>query len=120
SIKTWRVVNYVIRLPLARLATGIDQWRVLFVNGAGLAMVIGFVVVGIEHLNFIPAGEINTAISAPLPVAFDDSRRGPLDVELPVAQSLPCRDASCALHGCHALLDFPLDGSTILFALPLR
>jgi hypothetical protein len=47
------VVNDVVSLPFAGFAACVDQRRILFINRAGLAVEIGLVVLGIEHLNFV-------------------------------------------------------------------
>src|SRR5258706_8976957 len=64
-VKSWRMVNNIVGLPLAWLARDVDQRRVLFVNRAGLAVVIGLVAVGIEHLHFVAAFQINPAVASP-------------------------------------------------------
>ncbi len=59
------------------------------VKRRSLAVGIGGVLVGIEHLNFVTAHEIDAAVAPALPVSCYFTRRSPLDVKLNVANS--CR-----------------------------
>src|SRR6266566_6785063 len=53
GVKSGRVIDDVIRLPLAGLARYIYEGSVLLVDGACLAMEIGFVVPGIQDLKLV-------------------------------------------------------------------
>src|SRR6266576_2588920 len=91
----------VIRLPLTRRPRGIDEWRILPVDGTGLAVRVRVVLVGIEHLQLIDPHEKDAAVAALLAFTLWRSRRAPLDVQLHVAEAA-CRDE-------HAGVRFDLD-----------
>ena len=78
----------VVGLPLAGLARGIHQRRPLSVDRSSLPIRVGGIVVGVQHLNLIVAHQENAAISTPLAGAVHLCRRGPLDVQLHVAELL--------------------------------
>src|SRR5215467_8888862 len=75
-----RVKDYVIGLPLPWFAASVYEWRVVAIESATLAVGVGFVVVRVEHLNFVAAHEIDATIAPALPVALYDRRRGPFDM----------------------------------------
>ena len=77
----------VIRLPLARRPRGIDEWRILPVDGTGLAVRVRVVLVGIEHLQLVDPHEKDAAVAALLAFTLHHRRRGPLDVQLHVAEA---------------------------------
>src|ERR1051326_5831128 len=68
--KPGSVEDNVIRLPFAGFAASVDQWSMLFVNGSSLPMEIGFVIVGIQHLDFVIPLEEDAAVATPLHGAF--------------------------------------------------
>ena len=45
--------DYVVSLPLAGRAAGVDEGRILSVDGGGLAIGVGLVVIGVEDLHLI-------------------------------------------------------------------
>ena len=53
SIKAWRCVEDIVRLPLGWFTCGINHWRLLAVDGASLAIRIGWVLKAVEDLNFV-------------------------------------------------------------------
>src|SRR5262245_14042084 len=79
-VEAWRGENNVITLPFAWRARGVYQRRMLFVDGSGLAVKVGFVVVRIEHLHFVMSHQEDAAVASPLTFAFDFRRRCPFDV----------------------------------------
>ena len=88
------------------------------IEGAGLAVGIGLVLVGIEHLDFVAALQVNTAVAATLAIAFDLGRRGPLDVELDVTKLFPGADAAGGVDFHRAVLEDPFRFFSSLGALP--
>lgn len=79
-------VDYVIGLPRARLAAGIDQRRFRLVERARLAVEVRFVLEGVEHLNVILRTEEDSTISAILTTSFDLFGSGPFDVSLAIVE----------------------------------
>src|SRR5215510_10332353 len=79
-IKLGRREDDVIALPLTRFPGNIDQRRILFVNRARLTVVVGLVVVRIQHLHFIPFHQKHAAVAALLTLAFYFGRSRPFDV----------------------------------------
>ena len=61
----------VVALPLTRLAARVDHRDVLLVDARSLAVRVSAIVIGIEHLNFVPSLKKHSAISALLAFAFD-------------------------------------------------
>ena len=98
GIEPGSMIDDVVGLPLAGFASGIYEGGVFLVNRAGLAVVIGFVVVGIEHLEFVTALQKDTAVPSALALAFDLARRGPFDVQLAIAKLLFSGDVPGAVH----------------------
>src|SRR5512143_4173518 len=78
-----------VALPFARFPRRIHQRSVLFVYGPGLAMEVGLIIVGIQHLHFISLHQEHAAVAALLTFAFDYRRCGPFDVQLAVAEFFP-------------------------------
>src|SRR5438477_9827115 len=76
----------VIRLPFPRLPGCIHQRRVLFVDGAGLAVVVGVVLVRVEDLHLVALHQKNAAVAAFLTFALNYRGRRPLYVQLRVAE----------------------------------
>src|SRR5215813_4801459 len=83
------VIDDVVGLPGPWFTADIHQRRVLFVNSAGLAVIISLVLVGIEHLHFVTPLEVDPAIAPALAIPFDLFRRRPFDMELAIAKSAP-------------------------------
>ena len=69
-VKVWPSKYDIVCLPLPRGTTGINQWRILAINGCGYAIGVGGVFVAIEHLDFIDIHEENTGVSAFLSISF--------------------------------------------------
>src|SRR5208337_4442321 len=82
-------------LPLARWPCGVEQRRILPVNGARHAIGVGVRFVGIEHLDLELAHEEDAAVAAILACADRRSGRGPLDVKLKIAETRLRLDWSC-------------------------
>jgi hypothetical protein len=105
------VEDDVVSLPLGRFPGGIDQRRMLFIDGAGLAVGISFILVGIEHLQFVAALQVDAAVAAPLACAFDFQGWGPLDVDLAIPEGLGGGNAAGAIDRRDAVLDLPSGGA---------
>src|SRR5467141_1798411 len=60
-VETGAVKNDVIGLPLAGRARSVDERWILAVDGRRLAIGVGFVFVGIEHLNFVQSHQENAS-----------------------------------------------------------
>src|SRR5256885_2108416 len=115
----WTMENDVIRLPLARWPSRVDERRVLAVNGAGLPVGIGVVLVRIEHLEFVDPHQEDATIPALLPFALGRRWCGPLDVQLHVAESTTRDQHPRAwVHFYVAVSDDPFR-SRAVFSLPL-
>ena len=56
--------NDIVRLPFARRQAGIDQRGYLFVDRSRLAIAVGLMLVGIQHLNFIQPLEKDAAVAS--------------------------------------------------------
>ncbi len=69
-VKVWPSKYDIVCLPLPGGTTGINQWRILAINGCGHAIGVGGVFVAIEHLDFIDIHEENTGISAFLSISL--------------------------------------------------
>src|SRR5437867_13455103 len=67
----------VVSLPLTRWATGIHQRWVLAVNRGSLSICVRFVVVGVQHLNFIFPHQKHAAVAPLLARSPSRQRRGP-------------------------------------------
>ena len=80
----------VVGLPLAGRARGVEQGRILAVDRPRLAVGVGLGLVGVEHLDLELAHQEDAAVAAVLAHAGGRVGRGPLDVELDVAE-LPLR-----------------------------
>ena len=80
AVEARAMKNDVVTLPLARRTRGVDQRRILAVNGGRLTICIGLVFVGIQDLNFIQAHQKNTTVAAPLAFALGRDRLGKFDV----------------------------------------
>ena len=76
------MVDDVERLPFAGFAAGVHQRHGPAVESAALAVGIGLIVVGIEHLDLELALKEDAAVAATLAGAGHGGRRGELDVQL--------------------------------------
>ena len=76
----------VVGLPLAGGPRGVGQRRILAVNGAGLAVGVGIGLVRVEDLHLKLAHQENAAVAAILALAGRRVGRGPLDMQLHVAE----------------------------------
>ena len=91
-VEGWSGPDYVVALPLAGFAGGICEWDGLLVDAAGLAVDVGFVVVGVEDLKLVAGvagaggGEEDAAVAACLIGAGNVLRDTPLDVKLVVLE----------------------------------
>ena len=88
----------------------------LFVDRCRLAVGIGRVVIGVQHLHFITLLQEDAAIAPILTIhAFKILWRTPLQVELHVAEILACAYSSrAAIHRHHAIFHLPLGWPTLL------
>src|SRR5882672_1435859 len=107
----------VVRLPLAWRPRGIDERGILAVDRACLAVGIGVVLIGIEHLELVYPHQEDAAVAALLPFALHDGWRGPLDVQLYVAEAAR-RDehAGAGLYLDVAILHGPFGRGAVLRA----
>lgn len=62
----WGVEDDVITLPLAGFAAGVYERGLVAVEGTGLTVVVGGVLVGIEDLDFVAALEVDATVPAAL------------------------------------------------------
>src|SRR6267143_1339032 len=110
----------VVRLPLAWRPRGIDERGILAVDRACLAVGIGVVLIGIEHLELVYPHQEDAAVAALLPFALHGGRRGPLDVQLHVAEAAG-RDehAGAGLYLDVAIPHGPFRGAAV-FGAPLQ
>src|ERR1035437_5841595 len=109
AFKPRRFEDDVVDLPLTRFASRIHKRRELPVNRRCLAVGVGGIVEGVEHLNLVTAHQQHAAIAARLAGTFDVGQLGPLDVKLAVAELLTREKVTRA--GSHlevAAPDFPL------------
>ena len=68
--KPWVSKDDIETLPLARCQRGVDQRWVLPVDCSGLAVRVGDVLVGIEHLHLVEPHQEDTTITAALTVTL--------------------------------------------------
>jgi hypothetical protein len=78
----------VVGLPLSWLAAGINERGILTIDGAGHSVGIGWVLIGIENLNFVEAHQKDAAVAASLVFALNQFGGGPFDMELAGAEGL--------------------------------
>ena len=105
---------------MARRTRSVDERRILAVDGGGLAVGVGFVLVGIEHLNFVESHQKNAAVAAILAFALWRNGFGKLHVQLAIAEGRFCVDvAGFGHHFEIAVFHFPLGGGAV-FIEPLR
>ena len=76
AVEARRLEHDIVALPLAGPAAGVDQRRVLAVDGAGVAVGIGAVVVAVEHLDLVQPEQEHAAVAAPLAAALHPGRTG--------------------------------------------
>jgi len=114
GIEARAVEDDVVPLPLAGWTRGIDERGVLAVNGARLAVGVGFVFVGIEDLNFVGVHQVDAAVAAFL--ALTARRRGfhKFDVKLAIAEGvLRVNVVSVGDDFGVAVFDFPIGGGAV-------
>jgi len=86
----------------------------LAVDGSGLAIGVGFVVVGIEDLNFVIAHQEDTAVTAFLAFAVGRRGLGEFDVELAITEGSFGVDVAGVRNYFHvAIFHFPLSGAVV-------
>lgn len=103
----------VVGLPFAGWFGSIYSGRELAVNGAGLAVRIGFVVVGIEDLHFVAAKDVYAVIAAALAFAFNFGWSGELEVQLEITVFILGAD-NAGFCGFHVVLfDLPFHFAAI-------
>src|SRR4051812_28297846 len=79
----------IVGLPFTRFAGGVYERRVLIINRTTGAVGIGFIVVGVQHLNFVTAqSKEDAAISSSLTIAVNHGRCREPEVELAFAEAL--------------------------------
>ena len=118
GVEGWGDPGYVVGLPFAGLAIWIGQGDGLFVDAAGLAVDVGFVVVVVEHLQLVASvagaggGEEDSAVAAGLAGTGDVLGDFPLDVKLIIFEGAFGLDvAGVFADGDDAVCDGPLGGS---------
>ena len=77
----------VVGLPLAGWPRGVRERGILAVKSPGLAVGVGIGLVRVDHLNFKHAHQEDAAVAAILSLAGGRFGRGPLNVQLNVAES---------------------------------
>ena len=82
AVENWGLEDNVVRLPFARLAAGIHEWRPLAIDGPRMAVGVGGVIVAVQDLDLLALHEQDAAVPASLAAAFDHGGRGPFEVEL--------------------------------------
>src|SRR5690606_28463090 len=93
----------VVALPLARRAARIHQRRILAIDRARLAVSVGGVLPGVEHLDLVPVHQEYAAVAPILSLSLGRERGHPLDMHLRVAEGAPGNDRSGARHHFHVL-----------------
>ena len=81
-----RLEDDVVVVPLAGLVDGVHQRGPLAVDGSGLAVGVGGVLIRVEDLQFVAALENDSAIAAVLADAVDLGRSRPFQVQLNIAK----------------------------------
>ena len=113
-IKTRPVKDDVVTLPLPRRPRSIHQWRILPVDGSGLPIRIGSVLIGIQYLNFVQTHQEDAAVAAPW-LSRGRRRFGKLDVQLAIAERLLRKDITGLRDNlCVAIFHFPFRRAAIL------
>ena len=111
----WTVEDDVVGLPLARRTCGIHQRRILAIDRAGLAVRVGLVPVGLQHLNFVQRVQIHAAVARLLIAAMGRVRGSPLDVQLAISERLLGDDVAGAGGDLEvAVAQFPGDGLSVV------
>jgi len=108
-------VNDIVGLPLARRERGIHKRRILAIDGSSGTIGVGGALIRIENLDFVAVeAEEDTTIAAALAFAVGGSRRGPLDVELAIAEILKRANVAAAFDTFHvAIFGDPLCGRSV-------
>ena len=65
-------IDYIVGIPLEWTSHHVDEWCMIFINTSSLAIAIGPVMIGVQHLQFISVLKKNTAVTSALAVAFYD------------------------------------------------
>ena len=78
--------DHVIGLPFTGLPRSIHHWRRLFIDGATLAIEIGFILIGIKNLDFISIHQEYTAIATTLAAPLNFLGGGKLNMQLAIAE----------------------------------
>ena len=81
-----RLEEDVVAVPFALGGGGVDEGWELAVEGAGLAVWVGFVVVALEDLDFVEAHEEAAAVAAGLALDFAACGDEPLEMDLDGAE----------------------------------
>jgi hypothetical protein len=97
-------------LPLTWFSANVDQGRVLPVDRTGLTVCIGWVVKGIQYLDFELALQKHAAVTTPLALSLDSGWSCPFDVQLNISEGLGAVGVSTATEWFHGtVFDDPLD-----------
>ncbi len=84
------VEDDVVNIPRSGRTGGVYEWGHKSVQGGGLTVGVGFVFVGIEHLDLVFSEEEDPRVTATLSVSGSGLRGGPFDVELDIGSVLAC------------------------------
>ena len=104
----------VVRLPFSGRAAGVDLRDVLLVDARRLAVRVGTVFPGIEHLDLVALLDDDAAVAAALPFPFDDRGGPPFHVQLDVPERFPGEDIARAAHDRdRAIRKRPLDVAAV-------
>ncbi len=101
------VEDDIVGLPLAGFEAGVYERGFIAVEGAGLTIVVGGILVGVEDLDFVSALEVDSAVATSLAFAFDLFGGGPFHVELAVAEFLFSDEAAGSIDDHGAVFEFP-------------
>ena len=77
----------IVRLPFAGPLAGVYHRGILLIERAGLAIAVGSVLPGVEHLHFVLPHQKNTAIAFALPRFFGHVGGAEFEVKLAVAKA---------------------------------
>ncbi len=78
--------NYIIRLPLPRSSAHIYQRCILLVKAAGLTIPVCSVIVAVEHLHFVKALQVYSAVSPSLAFTGNLRRGFPFNMQLKIIE----------------------------------
>src|ERR1700722_7240348 len=101
------VENDIVGLPFTGFTADVNQGSILAVNGAGLAVEVGLVLVGVQNLEFVAPLENNAAVAATLAFPLDLRRCCPLNMQLAISKRLFRGDVAGAVDGRHAVFYLP-------------